>query len=168
MFRRLVATRRAPQSTVLSMLRLFGKIEPKNYQIRAWLSRRHRWAPGVRNPIKSLVMGLSLLVNNRFFGNHFYDFFHFWQLSLRKSGKISRKFPIRSVIIIVCFIKKQLEYLDRQKPPDVTPSHFLENKCKLTLVTVITIILNPLTLSKFISQYLKNSSCISASRLRLI
>ena len=29
----------------------------------AWLSRGHRWAPGVRNPLKSLVMGPSLLVN---------------------------------------------------------------------------------------------------------
>ena len=29
----------------------------------AWLSRGHRWAPGVRNPVKSLVMGPSLLVN---------------------------------------------------------------------------------------------------------
>ena len=32
-------------------------------QIWAWLSRGHRWAPGVRNPLKSLVMGPILLVN---------------------------------------------------------------------------------------------------------
>ena len=38
----IVATSRAPQSTVLNMLRLFGKIEPKIDQIRAWLSRSTR------------------------------------------------------------------------------------------------------------------------------
>ena len=41
MFRRLIATSRVPQSTVLNMLRWSGKIEPKIDQIRAWLSRGH-------------------------------------------------------------------------------------------------------------------------------
>ena len=63
MFRRLVATSRAPQIMVLSMLRSFGKIGPQIDQIWAWLSRRHGWSPGVRNPLKSSVTGLSLLVN---------------------------------------------------------------------------------------------------------
>ena len=63
MFRRLVATSRAPQIMVLSMLRSFGKIGPQIDQIRAWLSRGHRWSPGVRNPLKSSVTGPSLLVN---------------------------------------------------------------------------------------------------------
>ena len=63
MFRRLVATSRAPQIMVLSMLRSFGKIGPQIDQIWAWLSRGHRWSPGVRNPLKSLNTGLSLLVN---------------------------------------------------------------------------------------------------------
>ena len=62
-FRRLGAKRKAPQSMVLSMLRLFDKIGPKFDQIWAWLSRGHRWAPGVRNPLKSSVTGPSLLVN---------------------------------------------------------------------------------------------------------
>ena len=63
MFRRLVATSRAPQIMVLSMLKSFGKIWPQIDQIWAWLSRGHRWSPGVRNPLKSLVTGPSLLVN---------------------------------------------------------------------------------------------------------
>ena len=63
MFRRLVATSRAPQIMVLSMLKSFGKIGPQIDQIWAWLSRGHRWSPGVRNPVKSSVTGLSLLVN---------------------------------------------------------------------------------------------------------
>ena len=63
MFRRLVATSRAPQIMVLSMLRSFGKIGPQIDQIWAWLSRGHRWSPGVRNPLKSSVTGPSLLVN---------------------------------------------------------------------------------------------------------
>ena len=63
MFRRLVATSRAPQIMVLSMLRSFGKIGPQIDQIWAWLSRAHRWSPGVRNPLKSSVTGPSLLVN---------------------------------------------------------------------------------------------------------
>ena len=63
MFKRLVATSRAPQIMVLSMLRSFGKIGPQIDQIWAWLSRRHRWSPGVRNPLKSSVTGPSLLVN---------------------------------------------------------------------------------------------------------
>ena len=63
MFRRLVATSRAPQIMVLSMLRSFGKIGPQIDQIWAWLSRGHRWSPGVRDPLKSLNTGLSLLVN---------------------------------------------------------------------------------------------------------
>ena len=67
MFRTLEATVRAPKTMVLSMLRRFGKIgpniRPKIDQIRALLSHGHRWAPGVRNPLKSLVTGLSLLVN---------------------------------------------------------------------------------------------------------
>ena len=42
---------------------IFGKIEPKIDQIRAWLSCRHRWAPGFRNHLKISVTGLSLLVN---------------------------------------------------------------------------------------------------------
>ena len=63
MFRRLVATSRAPQIMVLSILRSFGKIGPQIDQIWAWLSRGHRWSPGVRNPLKSLVTGPSLLVN---------------------------------------------------------------------------------------------------------
>ena len=62
-FKRLVATSRAPQIMVLSMLRSFGKIGPQIDQIWAWLSRGHRWSPGVRNPLKSSVKGLSLLVN---------------------------------------------------------------------------------------------------------
>ena len=45
------------------MLRSFGKIRPQIDQIWAWLSRGHRWAPGVRNPLKSSVTGPSLLVN---------------------------------------------------------------------------------------------------------
>ena len=44
---------------VLSMLRSFGKIGPQIDQILAWLSRGHRWSPGVRNPLKSSVMGPS-------------------------------------------------------------------------------------------------------------
>ena len=63
MFRRLVATSRAPQIMVLSMLRSFGKIGPQIDQIWAWLSRGHRWSPEVPNPLKSSVMGPSLLVN---------------------------------------------------------------------------------------------------------
>ena len=63
MFRRLVATSRAPQIMVSSMLRSFGKIGPQIDQIWAWLSRGHRWSPGVRNPLKSSVTGPSLLVN---------------------------------------------------------------------------------------------------------
>ena len=63
MFRRLVATSRAPQIMVLSMLRSHGKIGPQIDQIWAWLSRGHRWSPGVRNPPKSSVTGPSLLVN---------------------------------------------------------------------------------------------------------
>ena len=63
MFRRLVATSRAPQIMVLSMLRSFGKIGPQIDQIWAWLSRGHRWSPGVWNPLKSSVTGPSLLVN---------------------------------------------------------------------------------------------------------
>ena len=63
MFKRLIATSRAPQIMVLSMLRSFGKIGPQIDQIWAWLSRGHRWSPGVRNPLKSLVTGPSLLVN---------------------------------------------------------------------------------------------------------
>ena len=62
-FRRLVATSRAPQIMVLSMLRSFGKIGPQIDQIWAWLSRGHRWSPGVRNPLKTSVTGPSLLVN---------------------------------------------------------------------------------------------------------
>ena len=62
-FKRLVATSRAPQIMVLSMLRSFGKIGPQIDQIWAWLSRGHRWSPGVRNPLKSSVTGPSLLVN---------------------------------------------------------------------------------------------------------
>ena len=62
-FRRLVSTSRAPQIVVLGMLKSFGKSGPQIYQIWAWLSRGHRWAPGVRNPLKSLVTGPSLLVN---------------------------------------------------------------------------------------------------------
>ena len=63
MFKRLVATSRAPQIMVLSMLRSFGKIGPQIDQIWAWLSRGYRWSPGVRNPLKSSVTGPSLLVN---------------------------------------------------------------------------------------------------------
>ena len=48
---------------VLSMLRSFGEIGPQIDQIWAWLSRGHRWSPGVRNPLKSSVTGPSLLVN---------------------------------------------------------------------------------------------------------
>ena len=48
---------------VLSMLRSYGKIGPQIDQIWAWLSRGHRWSPRVRNPLKSLVTGPSLLVN---------------------------------------------------------------------------------------------------------
>ena len=63
MFKRLVATIRALQIMVLSMLRSFGKIGPQIDQIWAWLSRGHRWSPGVRYPLKSSVTGPSLLVN---------------------------------------------------------------------------------------------------------
>ena len=63
MFKRLVATSRAPQIIVSSMLRSFSKIGPQIDQIWAWLSRGHRWSPGVRNPLKSSVTGPSLLVN---------------------------------------------------------------------------------------------------------
>ena len=38
-------------------------IETQIDQIWAWLSRGHRWSPGVRNPLKSSVTGPSLLVN---------------------------------------------------------------------------------------------------------
>ena len=62
-FKRLVATSRATQIMVLSMLTPFGKIGPQIDQIWAWLSRGHRWSPGVRNPLKSLVTGPNLLVN---------------------------------------------------------------------------------------------------------
>ena len=62
-FKRLVATSRAPQIMVLSMLRSFGKIGPQIDQIWAWLSRGHRWSPEVRNPLKISVTGPSLLVN---------------------------------------------------------------------------------------------------------
>ena len=48
---------------VLSMLGSFGKIGPQIDPIWAWLSRGHRWTPGARNPLKSLVTGPSLLVN---------------------------------------------------------------------------------------------------------
>ena len=63
MFKRLVATSRAPQIMVLSMLRSSGKIEPQIDQIWAWLSRGHRWSAGFRNPLNSSVTGPSLLVN---------------------------------------------------------------------------------------------------------
>ena len=62
-FKRLVATSRAPQIMVLSMLRSFGKIGPQIDQIWAWLSRGHRWSAGVQNPLKGSVTGPSLLVN---------------------------------------------------------------------------------------------------------
>ena len=45
------------------MLWLFCIIEPKIDQIWAWLHRRHRWAVGVWDPLKRLVIGSSLLVN---------------------------------------------------------------------------------------------------------
>ena len=61
--RRLVATSITPQIMVLGMLRSFSKIEPQIAPIWAWLSRGHRWTPGVRNPLKSLVTGPSFLVN---------------------------------------------------------------------------------------------------------
>ena len=61
MFKRLVATSRAPQVMVLSMLRSFGKIGPQIDQIWSWQSRGHRWSAGVRNSLKSSVP--SLLVN---------------------------------------------------------------------------------------------------------
>ena len=63
MFNRLVATSRAPQIMVLSMLRSFGKIGPQIDRIWAWLSRGHRWSAGVQNPLKGSVTGLCLLVN---------------------------------------------------------------------------------------------------------
>ena len=63
MFKRLVATSRAPQIMVLSMLMSFGRIGPQIDQIWAWLCRGHRWSAGVWNPLKSLVTGPSLLVN---------------------------------------------------------------------------------------------------------
>ena len=55
-FRRLVATSRAPQIMVSSMLRSFGKIGPQIDQIWAWLSRGHQWSPGVRNPLKYCII----------------------------------------------------------------------------------------------------------------
>ena len=58
-----VATSIAPQIMGLSMLRSFGKTGPQIDQIWAWLSRGHRKAPGVRNPLKSSVTGPSLLAN---------------------------------------------------------------------------------------------------------
>ena len=39
---------------------MFGHISDQKW---AWLSRGHRWAPGVRNPLKSSVTGPSMLVN---------------------------------------------------------------------------------------------------------
>ena len=63
MFKRLVATSRAPQIMVLSMLRSFGKIGPQIDRIWAWLFRGHRWSAGVQNPLKVSVTGPSLLVN---------------------------------------------------------------------------------------------------------
>ena len=67
-FRRLEATVRAPKTMVLSMLRRFGKIgpniRPKIDQIWALLSRGHRWAPGVRNPLKSLLVNCYLEIKS--------------------------------------------------------------------------------------------------------
>ena len=54
----------APKILVMSMLRCFGIIIGHNLDQKwAWLSRGHRWAPGVREPLKSSVTGPSLLVN---------------------------------------------------------------------------------------------------------
>ena len=71
-------TSRAPQSTVLGMLRWFGKIEPTIDQIRAWLSRGHPWAPGVKfhkkkqgeppSPTHSLWISAQYLLNCGFCG----------------------------------------------------------------------------------------------------
>ena len=47
----------------MSMLRCFGIIGHNLDQKWAWLSRGHRWTPGVRDPLKSSVTGPSLLVN---------------------------------------------------------------------------------------------------------
>ena len=58
-----LATSRAPLISVLGILRRFGIIEPKIDQIWAWLHRGHRWAVGVRDPLKSLVKALNLSVN---------------------------------------------------------------------------------------------------------
>ena len=62
-FRRLVATSRAPQIMALSILKSFGKIGPQIHQICAWLYRGHRRSPGVRNHLKISFTGPSLLVN---------------------------------------------------------------------------------------------------------
>ena len=62
-FKRLVATSRAPQIMVLSMLSSFGKIGPQIDRIWAWLSRGHRWSAGVQNPLKGSFTGPSFLVN---------------------------------------------------------------------------------------------------------
>ena len=56
MFKRLVATSRAPQIMVLSMLRSFGKIGPQIVQIWAWLSRGHQCPPPPPPPLKSHLL----------------------------------------------------------------------------------------------------------------
>ena len=45
----------------------FGKIGPKIDQIWVWLSREHRWAPGVWNPLKSLFTGPSFAISKSSF-----------------------------------------------------------------------------------------------------
>ena len=54
-FKRLIATSRAPQGLVLGMLRWFGIFVPKLDQIWSWL---HWWAPGVCDLLKILAQAL--------------------------------------------------------------------------------------------------------------
>ena len=49
--------------SVLGMLRSFSIIRPKVDQTWAWLHRGHRWAVGVRDPLKSLFTCPCLSVN---------------------------------------------------------------------------------------------------------
>ena len=101
MFKRLVATSRAPQIMVLSMLRSFGKIGPQIDQIWAWLSRGHRWSPGVRNPLKSSVTGLSLLVNC------------YLEIKFHKIIRVNPPPPPLSLLLIIKFFNFELNVLKK-------------------------------------------------------
>ena len=58
MFKRLVATSRAPQVMVLSMLRSFGKIGPQIDQIWAWQSRGGQPESGTPSKVRSRALVL--------------------------------------------------------------------------------------------------------------